>query len=168
MARIELPPGELPEDVRALSLRPEFAKAVGGYDAAVWDSALPWRLHELVRMRIAQINECTVCLAWRTPQALEAGITDELLAGVRYASERPEYTGAERVAIEYAERFCTDSARIDDALLARLGEHFDAGEIVELTLVVAKYLAFGRFMQVLGLDQTCELRFDDTGAVVAA
>jgi AhpD family alkylhydroperoxidase len=168
MARIGLPAGDTPEIVRALSLRPDFAKAVGTYDNAVWSSTLDWRLHELVRMRIAQINECTVCLSWRTPQAIAAGVTDELLTNVHRARDLDDYSDAERVAIEYAERFCTDSARIDDAFLARLHDHFDDGEIVELTLVIAKYLAFGRFMQVLGLDQTCTLHFDDTGTVVAA
>ena len=71
------------------------------------------------------------------------------------------------MALEYTTRFCTDSARIDDDLLARLGEHFDAGETVELTLVIAKYLAMGRFMQVLGLDQTCSLQMTTAGDVVA-
>src|SRR5215475_9013906 len=132
----------MPEVVRALSLRPALAGAVGKYDEAVWNSTLDWRLHELVRMRIAQINECTVCLSWRTPQAIEAGITDELLMNVHRAAELDDYTDAERVALEYAARFSTDSARIDDDLLARLGTHFDAGEIVELTLVIGKYMAF--------------------------
>jgi AhpD family alkylhydroperoxidase len=168
MARIDLPAGDTPDVVRALSLRPAFAKAVGAYDHAVWESSLDWRLHELVRMRIAQINECTVCLSWRTPQATAAGVTDSLLAGVAHAAESPVYTDAERVAIEYAERFSRDSARIDDDFMRRLGDQFDPGEIVELTLVIAKYLAFGRFMQVLGLDQTCALHFDETGAVVSA
>src|SRR5207302_11200990 len=86
MARIELPPGEGPEVVRALSLRPELAQAVAAYDQAVWNSRLDWRLHELVRMRIAQLNECTVCLSWRTPQAVEAGATQGHLPGVHRAS----------------------------------------------------------------------------------
>jgi AhpD family alkylhydroperoxidase len=168
MARIELPAGEGPEVVRALSLRPELAQAVATYDQAVWNSRLDWRLHELVRMRIAQVNECTVCLSWRTPQAIEAGITERLLLGVHRAAESGDYTDAEKVAIEYAERFCTESARIDDDLMSRLREHFDEGAVVELTLVIAKYLAFGRFMQVLGLDQSCTLRLDDRGTVVSA
>ena len=168
MARIELPAGDGPEVVRALSLRPELAQAVAAYDQAVWNSRLDWRLHELVRMRIAQLNECTVCLSWRTPQAVEAGVTEALLLGVQRAAGNDDYTAAEKIALEYAERFCTDSAAIDDDLLRRLREHLDEGAVVELTLVIAKYLAFGRFMQVLGLDQTCTLHFDDTGAVVSA
>ena len=168
MARIELPEGEGFEVMRALSLRPSFAEAVTTYDQAVWNSTLDWRLHELVRMRIALVNQCTVCMDWRTPQAIEAGVTDELLAGVADAAGSDAYTDAEKVAIEYAHRFATDSANIDDGLVDRLRQHFDSGEIVELTLVIGKYLAFGRFMQVLGLDQTCQLTFDDSGELTTA
>ena len=167
MARIDLPEGDELEVMRAFALRPELATGASAYDAAVWASTLDWRLHELVRMRIAQINQCTVCLGWRTPQAIEAGVTDELLAGVDRAAELDVYTDAERVAIEYAARFATDSANIDDAFMARMKQHFDSGEIVELTLVIGKYLALGKFMQVLGLDQACNLGFDTAGNVVS-
>lgn len=168
MARIALPDGDSPEIVRALSLRPDFAQAVGGFEKAVWGSGLDWRLHELVRMQVAMINECTVCLGWRTPQAIEAGVTDEMLAGVATYETFPGFTDAERVALEYTKHFCTDSARISDDLMARLSARFGADEIVELTLVIGKYLSMGRFMQVLGLDQSCSLQFDDdSGRVVA-
>lgn len=166
MARIPLPDGNQLEVVQALSLRPALAAAVGGFDAAVWNSSLDWRLHELVRMRVATINECTVCLGWRTPMAVEAGVTDDDLAAVTDPTDA-RYSPAESIALEYAARFCTESARIDDAFMARLNEHFDPGEVVELTLVVAKYLAMGRFMQVLGLDQACSLQMTSTGDVVA-
>jgi len=169
MARIPLPDGDQLEVITALSLRPDFAKAVGGFDAAVWNSSLDWRLHELVRMQVAIINECTVCLGWRTPQAIEAGVTDELLAGVATYRTFPDFTETERVALEYTELFCTDSARISDDLVSRLSARLGADEIVELTLVIGKYLSMGRLMQELGLDQTCSLQFDDdSGRVVAS
>jgi AhpD family alkylhydroperoxidase len=167
MARIALPDGDNLEIVRALSLRPDFAKAVGGFEQAVWGSGLDWRLHELVRMQVAIINQCTVCLGWRTPQAVEAGVTDELLAGVPDFETFPDFTEAERVALEYTKRFCTDSANIDDLLLERMATHFDAGQMVELTLVIGKYMSMGRFMQVLGLDQACSLQMDGSGHVAA-
>ena len=166
MARIPLQPADQLEVVSALSLRPALAAAVGRFDQAVWNSTLDWRLHELVRMRVATINECTVCLGWRTPMAVEAGVTDDDLAAVTDPADA-RFSPAESVAIEYAARFCTDSARIDDAFMARLNAEFDPGEVVELTLVIAKYLAMGRFMQVLGLDQACSLQMTSAGTVVA-
>ena len=162
MLRISLPEGEQLDIVKALSLRPKFAGAVGAMNEAVFASTLDWRLHELIRMRIAVINGCQTCLTWRTPEAIEAGVTEELLAGV--ADWRPRgvhrrragRAGVHRVVLH---RFGGDH----DDLMARLEEHFDAGQIVELALVIGKYLSQGRFMQVLGLDQALR-RTDWTGA----
>jgi AhpD family alkylhydroperoxidase len=166
MARLPLPDNGTLDIINALSIvRPELAKAVGAMDAAVATSPLDARLHELVRMRIAQINACTVCLAWRTPAAQEAGVTEELLAAVGDANGNAAFEPREQLAIEYAERFSTDSANIDDTFLARLNEHFSPADLVELTLLIAKYVAFGRFMQVLGLDQNCVLEYAADGGV---
>jgi AhpD family alkylhydroperoxidase len=166
MPRISLPDGDQLDIVKALSLRPGFAKAVGAMNAATFASTLDWRLHELVRMRIAIINGCTVCLSWRTPEAVDVGLTEDVLVGVASWQDSTEYSEAERVALEYTELFCGDSVSITDGLLARLEQHYDAGEIVELSLVIGKYLSQGRFMQVLGLDQTCSL--PDFAAPVAS
>jgi alkylhydroperoxidase family enzyme len=163
MARIEIPQGDGPEITRALSLVPHFAGAVQAYEQAVAQSRIDRRLHELVRMRIASINECVVCLSWRNPSW---GASEEMLAAVPDYATSDLFTPAEKVALEYAERFCRDSARIPDTLLARLGAQLTPAEIVDLTLVIGKYLALGRFMQVLGLDQACNIAFDDTGELV--
>ena len=160
MARIALPETSTLEIVNALSVvRPELAKAVAGMDAAIAASPIDPRVHELVRMRVAQINACTVCLAWRTPAAVAVGVTEELLDQVESYSTSTAFSQKESVAIEYAERFSRDSANIDDAFIARLGEQFTPADIVELTLVIGKYVAFGRFMQVLGLDQSCGIDY---------
>jgi len=163
MARIELPGSDGAETARALSLAPHFVEVVTAYEKAVSASRLDARLHELVRMRIARINDCVVCLNWRSPGS---GATEQLLAAVVDYATNDGFTPAEKVAIEYAERFCLDPAAIPDSLLDRLAEHLSPAEIVDLTLVIGKYLALGRFMQVLGLDQTCSLTVADDGRLV--
>jgi AhpD family alkylhydroperoxidase len=155
MARIALPDGDQPDVIKALMLRPGLAKAVGAMNNAVAASTLDWRLHEVLRMRIAILNGCQTCLTWRTPEALEAGVTEELLAAVGDWRDSELFTDAERVALEFTELFCTSSTEIDDDLMSRLEAQFDAGQIVDLTLVIGKYLSQGRFMQVLGLDAAC-------------
>jgi alkylhydroperoxidase family enzyme len=161
MPRIEIPAGDGPEATRALSLVPHFLDAVNAKEAAVWASPLPRRTHELVRMRVAEINGCVLCMTWRNNWADE----DSLAAVSQFATSE-HFDAAERVAIEYAERFCTDSKDIDDGLLARLAEHYTPAEIVDLTLVIGKYLSMGRFMQVLDLDQACNISFDADGNLV--
>jgi AhpD family alkylhydroperoxidase len=155
MARIALPDGDQPDVVKALMLRPGLAKGVGAMNAAVFASTLDWRLHEILRMRIAIINGCQTCLTWRTPEAVDAGVTEELLAAVGDWRDSAQFSESERVALEFTELFCTDSTAISDELMARLETHFDAGQIVDLALVIGKYLSQGRFMQVLGLDAAC-------------
>src|SRR3954449_7976440 len=103
MPRIDLPLGDQPDVVKALLLRPDLAKAVAAMNSAVEASGLDWRLHELVRMRVALINGCQTCLTWRTPQAVDAGVTEDLLAGVAIWRSSPDYTDAERVALEFTE-----------------------------------------------------------------
>ncbi|HEY7070767.1 MAG TPA: carboxymuconolactone decarboxylase family protein [Acidimicrobiales bacterium] len=163
MPRIDIPAGEGPEVTRTLSLVPHFVPAVSALEKAVWASPLPRRLHELVRMRIAEINGCVLCMTWRNDWADE-----ESLAAVSQHATSDRFSDAERVAIEYAERFATDSQAIDGDLLARLNAHFSPAEIVDLTLVLGKYLALGRFMQVLDLDQACTIAYDAEGKLITA
>lgn len=61
MARIDVPEGEGEELYRMWSLNPEMGAAAGAFSAAVYEaSSVPLRERELVRMRIAQINDCPV------------------------------------------------------------------------------------------------------------
>jgi len=93
---------------------------------------------------------------------MQQGITEELYAhlDVDYR-QRPDYSDAEKVAIEYTERFALDHLAIDDELFRRLLEHFDPGDILELTVIIARHLGFGRLTQVLGLDVDCAVDLDE-------
>lgn len=155
MARIDLPEGDGLEVGRALLLAPHFVDVVVGYERAIAQTTLDPRLHELVRYRIAQINQCTVCLNFRLDGS---GVSEDLLAQVATHADSDAFTRAEKAALTFAEQFCGDSAAISDALLTEVREQLSAEQVVELALVVGKYLAMGRFMQVLGLDQACEIR----------
>ena len=83
-------------------------------------------------------------------------MTEELYAHVTEPGH-PQYSPAEQVAIEYAERFALDHLAIDDAFWSRLREHFNDAEILDLTICIGNWLAFGRLTQVLHLDVACEL-----------
>jgi AhpD family alkylhydroperoxidase len=156
VARIDVPPGDGPEIVRIWGLRPEMCKAVTALTDAVYErSQLPPREREVARMRVAQINQCQVCLGWRIPSLEKHGVGEELYAHVGEATEHGGYTARERLAIEYAERFCLDHLSIDEAFFARLRSHFADDEILDLTICIADYLGFGRLTQVLQMDQEC-------------
>ena len=155
MARINVPEGDGGELVQVWSLSPELGGAVGNLSAAVYgDRLVSPRVREVARMRIAQINGCNVCLQWRFPEMADRGVTEELYAHVG-EPEHEEYSAAERLAMEYARRYATDHRSIDDAFFARMHEQWTDAEILELTILIADWLAFGRLTAVLDLDQAC-------------
>ena len=47
------------------------------------------------------------------------------------------FTDEERVALEYAERMTITGQRVDDDLFARLRQHFDEAQVIELTAGIA-------------------------------
>lgn len=59
------------------------------------------------------------------------------LADVARWRESAQFSPAERTALEYAERMTITGQRVDDALFARLKEHFTESQIVELTAAIA-------------------------------
>jgi hypothetical protein len=61
MARIDVPEGEGLEASRIWAIAPHLGKGVHGLGKAVYENALLGiREREVARMRIAQLNQCTV------------------------------------------------------------------------------------------------------------
>jgi alkylhydroperoxidase family enzyme len=91
----------------------------------------------------------------------EQGVTEDLYAHVAEHRDHPEYSDAERVAIEYAERFALDHLAIDDAFFERLRAHFSDADVLDLSICIADFLGFGRLTQVLKLDVACDVRLPE-------
>jgi alkylhydroperoxidase family enzyme len=64
-----------------------------------------------------------------------------------------------RLAAEYAERYAIDHESLvyDDEFWGRMFAAYDQREVVELSMCLGSWLAFGRLNHVLGLDTTCVL-----------
>lgn len=119
-------------------------------------TTLGLREFEAARLRIAQINGCLFCLDWRTERD---GVTveDDFAASVtewRTARALDERT---RLAAEYAERYALDHDGLDDGFWTRMKAWYTDREIVELSMCLGSWLAFGRLNHVLGLDAACVL-----------
>ena len=73
------------------------------------------------------------------------------------------YTDAERIAIEYAEKFALEHTKLDDAFFARMREHFTDEEILEISVCVGTWLMMGRITMVMDVDVSCpiQLALDD-------
>lgn len=159
MARIEFPERGLGEHVDWMLARPEMAVGMGAFSEAVYGKTqLPLRVRELARYRIAQVNQCPVCLATRAADAEEHGITEDLYAHVDDWRTHVEYSERERLAVEFADRFASEPSSMDDEFWARLRSDYADDEIVDLTICCGMWLGLGRMQAVLGVHPTCEIR----------
>lgn len=142
-----------PEARRALMHRPEMADAIGSLNDAASRSELPPRLHEFVRYRIALLNDCARCQAYRLADTAADVTTEGLLDSVELWRTDDRFGPLERDALDYTERFMYDHGSIDDELIDRLRAALGDDGVIDLTVCIAKYLAIGRLISVLDLDQ---------------
>ena len=77
---------------------------------------------------------------------------EERLAAVANWRDSGLFTEAERVALEYAERMTITGQNVDDALFARLKQHYSESQIVELTAAIALENFRSKFNPALGIE----------------
>ena len=155
IARIQLP-SEGDELTGVWGALPGLGTAVSRLAEAVYDydrSSLSGRERECARMRVAQINNCPICLGWRIPSLAQQGVNEELYAHVSEYRGSPLYSEREKLCIEYAERFMVEHHNMGDEFWARMRANFTDLEIFDLGITVGHLMAFGRLTAVLRLGQ---------------
>lgn len=163
MPRVTIPAGADPTMHVWTSMAPPFTAAAAGLTDAVYSkSTLSIREFEAARTRIAQINDCAICLGWRSARDVPAfGADDDAVPEDFYAHVGdPSWSGfseRERLTMEFAERFALDHTAMDDHLWTRLHAAFTDDELVELGICVGTWLATGRFNRVFDIDGACRI-----------
>jgi alkylhydroperoxidase family enzyme len=157
--RVELPADREPVTWVWGEAVPRIGVPAAKFSAAVYEhTTLSLREFETARIRIAQVNHCMFCLDWRTERDGER--VDESLY-----DEVADWRGAEglsvreRLAAEYAERFAADHLSLDDDddFWATMKSAYTDEEIIELSMCIGSWIAFGRLNHVLGIDAACQL-----------
>jgi 4-carboxymuconolactone decarboxylase len=109
------------------------------------------RLKALAELKAATLSHCEYCIDIGSQIARRAGITEaQLLALPRYR-DSDEFSELEVLVLDYAVGMSSTPVDVPDELFARLREHFDDAQIVELTNIVALENMRGRFNLALGI-----------------
>lgn len=153
---------DLPEGVDPLThvwgeMVPHIGVAASRFSMSVYEhTTLGLREFEAARLRIAQINGCLFCLDWRTERD---GVTveDTFAQAVTEWRTTSAFDERTRLAAEYAERYALDHESLDEGFWRRMRAEYSDREIVELSMCLGCWLAFGRLNHVLGLDAACTL-----------
>jgi alkylhydroperoxidase family enzyme len=154
---VDVPEGKDPITYVWGEMVPRIGPSAAKFSAAVYaHSTLSLREFEAARLRIAQINGCVFCQDFRTDRD-GVKVEDGFDQAVAEWATTDALDDRARLCAEYAGRFAEDHHGLDDAFWTRMKAHFTDEEIVELTMCLGSWIAFGRLNRVLGLDTACEL-----------
>lgn len=110
------------------------------------------RLKDLAATRVATMVGCQFCIDIGSALGREAGVTEEQLRDFHSFRTSPLYSAEEKLVIEYAEELTKEPVQVSDEIFARLREHFDEEQIVELTAAIAIENFRARFNNALGVE----------------
>lgn len=155
--QIAVPEGKDPIRFVWGEMVPGIGPAAAAFSQSVYAcSTLGLREFEAARLRIAQLNGCVLCQDWRTERD---GVTveDDFAESVADWRLSRAFDDRTRLAAEYAERYALDHHGLDDSFWTRMKASYTDAEIVELSMCLGSWIAFGRLNRVLGLDTACVL-----------
>jgi alkylhydroperoxidase family enzyme len=87
----------------------------------------------------------------RSAQAGRKGLTEEKYRDLLHFADSDKYTEREKVALTYASAIIWNAEIADDALWARLHQHFTVPELVEMGFYIALTLGQQRWIKTLGI-----------------
>jgi alkylhydroperoxidase family enzyme len=112
---------------------------------------LPDRVKYLAVMKTAALAGCEWCMDFGSQESREKGISDDDLRALPAHGGSDRFSEAEKAALDYAVGMTRTPVAVSDELFARLTEHFDEAQIVELTSLIALENYRGRFNWALGI-----------------
>ncbi|MEM9033041.1 MAG: carboxymuconolactone decarboxylase family protein [Actinomycetota bacterium] len=134
-----------------LELRPDLAELWHRFESELWnDPQVDPVLLELCRLRLAQVHDAPVLLSQRSPRAVEAGLSEELVAALPNWSSDDRFDAATRTALGVTELFVIDVHSVTDEQMAELLEHLGAPGVMTVTTGLALWDGIARFERVLG------------------
>jgi AhpD family alkylhydroperoxidase len=99
----------------------------------------------------SRVNNCHYCLGHQESKLLNAGVAEERIAALDV--DWSQFTPADRAAFAYARKLTYRPDELTDADLAAVLKHFEPLEVLEMTMLVARYNATNRWTDSLGIPQ---------------
>ncbi len=112
---------------------------------------VPERLKVLAELKAAALTQCEWCIDVGSPIAYRAGVEEAQLLALAHYRESDRFSDLEKLVLDYAVGVSSTPVSVSDELFAKLREHLDDAQLVELTNVIAIENMRGRFNLALGI-----------------
>jgi alkylhydroperoxidase family enzyme len=145
--------GKLINIYRMLLNAPPLAASWFNHSNAVrWKTTLSGRLREIVIIRMGHLTGSQYVLRQHVPSlALADGLSLAECDALADWRGRESFSASERAVLAYADTMTRDVV-VPDAVFVEVARHFNAREIVELTVLIGTYNMNARVLQALELD----------------
>jgi AhpD family alkylhydroperoxidase len=126
-----------------------------GYAMLEWTTAnldrVDKRLRCLAELKAATLTHCEYCIDLGSQAARFTGLSDEQLLALPHYRDSELFTDLEKLVLDYAVGISRTPVDVPEALFAKLRQHFNEAQLVELTHVIALENLRGRFNLALGI-----------------
>jgi len=126
---------------------PDAMKALAALSRSAESDTVPETTHQLVHLRVSQINGCSQCVDMHARALKDLGEKDERIWGVGAWRESPYFTDAERAALALAEsmtRLADRPDAVSDAVWDDAADHYDEKELAALLVSIAAINVWNR------------------------
>jgi len=117
-----------------------------------YSKSLDEHLKHLAMLRTSQLIGCEWCLDFGSYLAQRAGLSEEQLRELSSWRESERFDPLERLVLEYSEAMTRTPVEVPDELFARLREHFDERQLVELTMAIGLENLYSRSNWAFGIE----------------
>jgi len=142
--------------------RPESQAVRAHVPAVFWSFANSWRdvfkngvadhaIKELCRLYVSRSVKCEYCGNQRSMKAAKLGAMEEDYRDLLDFEKSTRYSDRQKAALAWAEAITWDLPA-DDALWARLRQHFTEPELVEIGYFVALTMGQQRWLRTLNIE----------------
>ncbi|EHR53399.1 MULTISPECIES: carboxymuconolactone decarboxylase family protein [Saccharomonospora] len=126
---------------------PDAMKALHALSKAAQSSTLAETTHQLIHLRVSQINGCSLCVDMHARELRDAGEKAERIWGVGAWRESPYFSEAERAALALAEcvtRLADRPDPVPDSVWDDAAAHYDEQQLSSLLLSIAAINVWNR------------------------
>jgi AhpD family alkylhydroperoxidase len=139
------------EPLELLAHVPGLLRGLMAMEQAVAElNGIDRRLKALANLKTATLTHCEYCIDIASQVSRQWGLSDEEMLALPFYQTSPLFNDLEKLVLDYAVGMSRTPVEVSDALFARLREHFDDAQLVELTYVIALENLHGRFNLALG------------------
>lgn len=144
--------GTVPDPIKVFAHHPTLLAGYGSLELATRRAdRLPERLKALAGLKAAALAGCEFCTDIGSHLAREAGIGEDELRELPLYATSPRFSEIDRLVLDYAVGMSRTPVEVPDELFARLREHFDEAQMVELTNEIAIENYRARFNWAFGI-----------------